>query len=715
MQAPAEEKLQGEVLGVRFENPETGFRVLNVRVDGGAKITVCGTLPEFIPGQWAEFYGKTEKHPEFGRQFHAVSGEVSLPGTLDGLKRFLVSCVPGIGPRNAERIVDHFQGDTLKILDESPARLTEIPGIGAKRAAELNRVWRENSARRDGMIFLQSLGLSVSGCARLYRRYGEAAPETVRQNPYKLAEEVDGIGFSRADAIAARLGVRPDSLIRLTAAAVYAVRLAAAQGQVAVPEGKLAAKVVELTGAESGRVAEALNAALEHRQLRLDLGLIYLPYLHQAETELPVQIGRLARASKFFGQKLAVQNAAKSKFAPEQLAAICAVTEKPLSIITGGPGVGKTTVVGEIVALATAAHVKVTLAAPTGRAAKRLTEAAGAPAMTLHRLLQYDPGTNRFAAGTGADLDLELLIVDEVSMLDIQLAHALFAALRPGVSVVLVGDQDQLPSVGPGEVLRDFIKSGLFAVTRLSRIFRQAAGSGIVVGAHAVNAGKLPALDNRAPDFFWIEQEDPLAVRDLIGRLVTERIPRRFNLDKKQDIAVLTPMNRGECGTIALNEYLGNLLNPGEMIPGFQHGSRSFRRGDKVMQITNNYDKNVFNGDIGILREIYNSKKKFFVRFEDGREVEYSFDEAGQLVRAYAITVHKSQGCEFPAVVLTLLNAHYMMLQRHLVYTAMTRAKKLLVMVGSRRALELAVGNFRGEVRYSKLAERLRHEQNRLF
>ncbi len=715
MQPAAEEKLQGEVLGVRFENPETGFRVLNVRVDGGAKITVCGTLPEFIPGQWAEFYGKTEKHPEFGRQFHALSGEVALPGTLDGLKSFLSSCVPGIGPKNAERIVDHFQGETLKILDESSARLTEIPGIGAKRAAELSRVWRENSARRDGMIFLQSLGLSISGCAKLYRRYGEDAPEIVRQNPYKLAEEVDGIGFSRADAIASRLGVQPDSAVRLTAAAVYLVRRAATLGQVAVPEGKLISEVAELTGAEAEKAAGAVVAALERHQLRRDLGLIYLPYLYQAEAELPVCVGKLARAKTFFGQKIVARNGANSSLAAEQVAAVRAVAERPLSIITGGPGVGKTTVVGEIVSLANAARVKVTLAAPTGRAAKRLTEATGAPAMTLHRLLQYDPGTNSFTARPGAELDLQLLIVDEVSMLDIQLAHALFAALRPGVSVVLVGDQDQLPSVGPGEVLRDFIKSGLFAVTRLTRIFRQAAGSGIVRSAHAVNAGQLPQLGNRTPDFFWIEQDDPLACRDLIGRLVTERIPRRFNLDKKRDIAVLTPMNRGECGTLALNDYLGNLLNPGDMIPGFQHGGRNFRRGDKVMQIANNYDKNVFNGDIGILREIYNSKKQFFVRFDDGREVEYSFDEASQLVRAYAVTVHKAQGCEFPAVVMTLLNAHYMMLQRNLVYTAMTRAKKLLVMVGSRRALELAVGNFRHEVRVSKLAERLKNEQNRLF
>lgn len=707
------------MLGIRFENPETGFKVLTIRTGKGKKLTVCGVLPDMYPGQCAAFCGNYSRHQDFGEQFHAVSATISLPGTLEGLRSFLVSCVGGIGPKNAAAIVSFFKEKTIEVLDNDPGRLTEVPGIGAKRAAELSRVWKENSLRRDGMIFLQSLGLTPAYCAKLFRRYGDDAPETVRKNPYQLAYDIDGIGFSRADAIASRLGTAADSEARLQAAAVYAVNTLAAGGHVGVPHGLLVAEISRLADVREESAASGIDSAVRRGLLRCDLQLVYLPYLLKAEKELPQMVAAIAAAKKFSGQKLRNTGGTGIVLAEKQLAAVNAVAASPLSIITGGPGVGKTTVIGEIVARAAAAGVRVLLAAPTGRAAKRLSAAAGREAQTLHRLLQYDPVANKFNCGSENPVNADLLIVDEVSMLDIQLCHALFAALRPGMSLVLVGDRDQLPPVGPGSVLQDFLASGMFAVTVLDKIFRQASGSSIVSGAHAVNRGDMPEFpesrNGRLVDFYWIEQPDAQLAQDTVARLVTDRIPRRFGFDPVRDIQVLTPMNKGVCGTAGLNEYLGAKLNGGAMTPGFSHGSREFRRGDKVMQTANNYDKNVFNGDIGIIYEIYNSKKQFFIRFDDGRETVYSFEEASQLVRAYAVTVHKSQGCEFPAVVLVLHDSHYLMLQRKLLYTAMTRAKKLLIIVGSRKALQTAIRNTRQEIRHSKLSERLKSAANRFF
>ena len=718
---PAEKiEIRGEILGTRFANLENGFRVMNIRSDNGEKITVCGTMPEMFPGQRAVFTGHFERHREFGRQFSADFVAIELPATTAGLKSFLAHCATGIGPKNAEKIVDFFGADTIKVLNDSPERLTEIPGIGKKRAAELGKVWKENSARREGMIFLQGLGISPAYCEKLFRRYGDEAPDVVRRDPYRLARDIDGIGFIRADELARSLGIEPDSESRLSAAAHYVVNEMVQDGHVGVPQPEVVALVAKLAGvAPEVALASGVLAALRHGGLKESMGLLYTPYMLAAEEELPYLVADLAEAKNFAGIKLAdIAPQCRLPLAPEQQRAVEMVSKRALSIITGGPGVGKTTVLAEIVARAKKAGLRIALCAPTGRAAKRLAEATKHEASTLHRLLGYDPAKGGFSFDRENPLSAQLVIVDEVSMLDIQLCHSLFLALRRGVSLILVGDQDQLPSVGPGRVLRDFINSGFFAVTRLTTIFRQSSGSHIISGAHAVNHGKLP--DIPAPgagltDFYFIEKDDPLAAQETIGKLVVERIPERFGFDRVRDIQVLTPMNRGDCGTVALNEYLGEKLNGGAMISGFKHGNSDFRRGDKVMQTANNYDKGVFNGDMGILCDIYNSKRRFFVRFEDGRTVEYSFDEAGQLVRAYAVTVHKSQGCEFPAVVLVLLKSHYLMLKRKLLYTAMTRAKKLLVIVGSRAALASAIANIRQEIRYTKLPERLKNAQKRTF
>ncbi len=709
--------VEGEILGIRYESPENGFKVLVIRDREGEKLTVCGNFDALYPGQWGKFTGHFESHREFGREFKATGGIITLPGTLDGVRHYLASSVPGIGRTYAEKIVDFFQGDTLDVLDHHPERLLEIPGIGKKKGESLARVWRENSLRRDGMIFLQGLGVSPAGCERLFRRYGADAPDIVRNDPFKLAEEIDGIGFTRADMLARKLGIEPESEKRLLAAALYVMGLYTANGHVGAPYDELIGRVAEVGHVPGEAAAKGVEAALASGKLRRDLDLVYPRHLYRAESRLPELVARLAAAADFSGQRMKKNSDGKLVLAPEQLQAVETVSKSPLSIITGGPGVGKTTVVSEIVERARKANLRVRLAAPTGRAAKRLAEATKQEAMTLHRLLQYEPVSGGFHFGEETPLECDLLIVDEVSMLDLPLGVALFSALRPGMSLVLVGDADQLPSVGPGRLLRDFIGSPLFAVTKLTRIFRQGSGSEIIVNSHQVNAGNVPDLTTGPGlhDFYWIEQDDPASARGVIGKLVAERIPARFGFDPMREIQVLTPMNRGECGTVALNDYLGKMLNGAEMTPGFQRNERDFRRGDKVMQITNNYDKNVFNGDIGILSEIHNSKKRFFVTFEDERTVEYSFEEAGQLVRAYAVTVHKSQGCEFPCVVMTLLNAHYMMLQRQLLYTAMTRARKLLILVGSRRALNMAVHNIRVEPRHTRLPERLKAVEKNVF
>ena len=487
-------------------------------------------------------------------------------------------------------------------------------------------------------------------------------------------------------------------------------------GHVCAPADELLRRTAELAKQPPETVRRGLDSALERKLLYCDANCCYTPYLFIAENRLPSIVAKLAQTDDFAGKRLA-------KIAPRgdltldelQHQAVNAVFRHPLTIITGGPGVGKTTVIGEIVRRAKAARVKLALAAPTGRAAKRMSESSGMDAKTLHRLLIFDPSTGKFHHDRNNQLKCDLLIVDEVSMLDIILAYQLFQAIPQGCSVILVGDSDQLPSVGPGRILNDFIHSGFFHVTKLTKIFRQAAGSRIIVNAHRVKQGILPekplATDNSLLDFYWIEQDDPERSAALIAKLVSERIPQRFGFDPMNDIQILSPMNRGSCGTTALNEQLSALLN-NNSTKQFQFGSRTFKLGDRVMQTTNNYDKNVFNGDMGQIIEIDASRKLFVVCFENSRQIDYPFDEADQLTLAYAITIHKSQGSEFPAVVIPLLSQHYMMLQRNLLYTGMTRARKLLILIGSAKAVEMAVKNIRQRPRFSRLPEKLKNAAN---
>ena len=620
--------------------------------------------------------------------------------------------LPGIGKKTAGLIVDHFKEKTLDMLDGGASCLEQVPGIGPKKAEAVARVWRESAARRDSYIFMQGLGISPAFCSRLFKRYGEAAPQMVRTNPYRLAEEVDGIGFLKADEIARALGVARDAVPRLTAAAVFTLNNMIANGNVCCTLEELMAATADLAGVPPGTARLGIEAAVERRLLRIMDNRIYTPMLARAELELPELVARLACQPVFAGKKLRPVAGGKLLLAEEQQLAVDRVNESPLTIITGGPGVGKTTVVGEIVRRARKAGLRIGIAAPTGRAAKRLSESTGSAAKTIH-LLQFDPATNKFTYGAGAPLPYDLLIVDEVSMLDLLLAQALFRAIEPGCSVVLVGDRDQLPSVGPGTVLESFLASGWFRVTQLERIFRQAEGSRIIVNAHRVNRGVMPEKpqmqDGELADFYWIEQDDPEKALAIIEKMVAERIPARFPFDPVDDVQILTPMNRGCCGTVTINERLEALLNPGDKI-AFRFGERMFKLGDKVMQIANNYDKSVFNGDMGTIILLDREERELTVRYDD-RNVPYLWEEMDEIVPAYAISIHKSQGGEYPVVVIPLLMQHYVLLQRNLVYTAVTRGRKLVVLVGEYKALAMAVNNNRIRHRYTWLAHRLTEDE----
>ena len=706
-------KLTGEILRFRFRDEAGTFAVAVIRTASGSEEVVCGPMPGAEAGRQVELEGVYATHPDYGREFRISKCKTAAPESPSGLIRFLSAAVPGLGPKKAAAIVDHFGDKTMDVLNRFPKKLKEVPGIGAKRAAEINRIWKESAAQRDTLIFLQGLGITPAYCAKLLKAYGENAPEVVKDNPWKLADEVDGIGFLKADEIAKSLNIADTSPQRLRAAAVFAMNNLTTQGHVCAPEEMLIRSTADLLKLPEEAAQRGITEAVAFNLLvRLD-DMIYPPYLAAAEQKLPQRIAELARCDTFAAQKMGVlPQATVQRLAPEQLQAVETVKKAPLSIVTGGPGVGKTTVMGEIVKLAQKAKLKIALAAPTGRAAKRLSESSGLEAKTIHRLLGYDPRCNAFLYNEENKLTCDLLIADEVSMLDLLLADALFAAIPAGCAVVLVGDADQLPSVGPGTVLADFINCGFFAVTHLTRVFRQAAESSIISNAHRVIRGQMPVAPvpqkDKNLDFYWIDPGDPLRAEELIEKMASERIPERFGFDPIKEIQILTPMNRGDAGVFKLNPLLAKALL-GEQLSSFRFGERLFSLGDKIMQRSNNYDKNVFNGDVGIIEKIDAENRKFHCSFDNGeRSVEYAFDETDQLSHAYAITVHKSQGGEYPCVILSLLKCHYMMLRRNLLYTAMTRAKKLLILVADPQAVEIAISNNRRERRYSLLCKRLR-------
>jgi exodeoxyribonuclease V alpha subunit len=721
----SEVTLDGTLERFVFRNEESSFTVARFETPAHQLVTIVGELVGVNEGLPLRLRGQWAVDKKFGRQFRVATYQLRTPETLVGIERFLGSgIIPGIGPELARRLVGHFGMDTLEVIDRRPERLVEVSGIGAGRAKKLAAAFAAQREVQDVMVFLRGHGVSAAFAARIVKKYGKDAINVVRANPYRLAHEIWGIGFRTADAIAARLGIARDAPERLEAGLLHALETSAEDGHLHLPDDELLAAAAELLGIAADRLVPRL-AALEQHQLvvRETLGhrrpCTMMPWAHDAEVSSAALLAALVKTPAR-GLSLDVHAAIHAfeavtsvTLADQQRRAVEAALVDKCTVITGGPGVGKTTIVKAIVHLAKLVHRKVALAAPTGRAAKRLGEATVMEAMTIHRLLEFQPHEGGFQRTRDNPLDADLVVIDEASMVDAQLFSALIAAVRPDAQLILVGDIDQLPSVGAGAVLSDVIDSEAATVIRLTEIFRQAQASKIVVSAHAINHGELPVLDPpegpgaATTDFYFFAREDPDAGRATIVELVAERIPKGFGFDAITEIQVLAPMHRGELGTNLINRALQERLNPAAGGAELTRGERTFRRGDKVMQLRNDYDKSVFNGDIGVISAIDADEAVVRVEF-DGRTASYERAELDQLTHAYAVSIHKSQGSEYPAVVIPLVTQHYMMLQRSLLYTAVTRGKKLVVIVGSKRAVALAVRNADAKRRYTWLAERVR-------
>jgi len=614
-----------------------------------------------------------------------------------------------------------FGERTLQIIDQSPSFLSEVKGIGTKRLALIRQSWCEQKAVRDIMVFLQAHGMGPARALRIHRTYGDDAVAKIRANPYRLAADIWGIGFQIADDLAGKLGIAPDSPERARAALRHALREFSTDGHVGYPEEGVVERMVAMTGiapelAQKAVETERLDGAVV-RDTRMTPPWLYLKSLYLAETHLATHLAELGKGAPPLGTVsdsalMAIQTRMALELAPEQKEALRMAGTSRVLIITGGPGVGKTTIVRGIVELYRQKNRKIELCAPTGRAAKRLNETTGLEARTLHRLLEFDPGRGSFTRDGSNPLEGDLFLVDEASMLDVNLAWGFVRAIPKGASLVLVGDVDQLPSVGPGRVLAELISSGCLPVARLTRVFRQAARSGIVRAAHAVREGQLPDLEVPADDFFFVASEDPADIAEKLELLVRERIPKKFGLDPMRDIQVLTPMNRTELGVTALNGRLQAALNPDRGQIAVERFGQKFRVGDRVLQTHNNYKKQIYNGDLGVIVSIDEINRELTVRF-DGRDVPFDLGELDEISLAYALSIHKSQGSEYPAVVMPLHTQHFMMLQRNLLYTGLTRARKLAVIVGSLRALKLAVDRQDTRERHTALGDRMREALNR--
>ena len=723
--------LRGRLARVTFRNPENGYSVLRLESEGrtppGARnregrVTVVGVMPQFNAGEELEFGGEWIEDARYGTQFRAETAAPLPPVGERGITSYLGGgLVKGIGPRTAERIVEHFGADTLTVLEETPQRLTEV--LRPALAQALAEAWRAQQESRHALIFLQDFGVSGRMAQRIQQQLGAETVPAVQANPWTLADEVYGIGFRRADEIALNMGKARDAAERLRAGLRFALLEMTREGHVFAPREPLLERAAAQLGLDDDVGLEAeLERALQGGDLLRDEGIdadgqaaIYLPQWQRAESEAARRLCDLARTGSTLSRQaarldwprvlpaLATRDAAQ--LTAEQRGAVQAACAHKLSVLTGGPGTGKTTTLKLVIAALETLRARVALCSPTGRAARRLAQASGRSASTIHRLLGYSPAEG-FDHNEDNPLKLDALIVDEASMIDLQLFHYLLRALPPEAHLLLVGDVDQLPSVGAGNVLRDVIGSGLAQVTRLSYIFRQDADSGIVSNAHRINRGDMPLLDNRrAGDFFFLETDAERIVGEVVG-LVRTRLPRRYGLDPLREIQVIAPMYRGAAGINALNEALQAALNGDERRAVKEIGGRSFRVGDKVMQTRNNYEKEVFNGDIGFVRAIDDNAGGLEVLM-DGRTLFYEWTEAAELLHAWCISTHRSQGSEYPAVVMPLLTQHYMMLQRNLLYTAITRAQRLVVIPGSRAAIGMATRNNQVAQRHSGLVPRI--------
>jgi exodeoxyribonuclease V alpha subunit len=712
-----QEVLAGLVERVTFHNPENGFCVLRAKARGHRDlVTVVGHAATIAAGEWITASGEWVNDRTHGQQFKARFLRTSMPTSVDGIERYLSSgMIRGIGPVYAKKLVRIFGEKVLDVIEAEPARLREVEGIGPVRAGRITAAWAEQKVVREIMVFLHNHGVGTARAVRIFKTYGTDAVQVMSENPYRLARDIRGIGFKTADAIAMKLGVEKTALIRVRAGISYALTEAMDEGHCGVPTDELVPLAESLLEVPAELVRTALDLELADGTVIAggvgETRCTFLAGLYRAERAIAERVLRLANGTlpwPWIDPDKAlpwVANRVGLALAENQIAAIKLALVSKVLVITGGPGVGKTTIVKGILRILSAKGVRLRLCAPTGRAAKRMTEATGFEAKTIHRLLEVDPKGGRFKRGEDYPLDCDLLVVDEASMMDVLLMQALLKAVPDNAAVLIVGDIDQLPSVGPGQVLADIISAGAVPVIRLTEVFRQAAQSRIITSAHRINQGSIPDLSppGTDSDFYFVQAEDPEAAVARIIELVKTRIPRRFALDPIRDIQVLCPMNRGGVGARSLNIELQAALNPAGDRTVERFGW-TFAAGDKVMQIENDYDKEVYNGDIGYIDDVDSDSGELTARF-DGRSVTYGFGELDTLVPAYAATIHKSQGSEYPAVVIPVVTQHYAMLQRNLLYTGVTRGKKLVVLVGQKKAVAIAVRNVSGRRRWSKLKE----------
>ncbi|MEU5191239.1 ATP-dependent RecD-like DNA helicase [Streptomyces klenkii] len=731
--------VEGVLERITYAHEESGYTVARVDTGRGSGdlLTVVGSLLGAQPGESLRLEGRWGSHPQYGRQFTVENYTTVLPATIQGIRRYLGSgLIKGIGPRIADRITEHFGTDTLDVIESDPGRLIEVPGLGPKRTKLIGAAWEEQKAIKEVMVFLQGVGVSTSIAVRIYKKYGDASISVTRNQPYRLAADVWGIGFLTADRIAQAVGIPYDSPERVKAGLQYALSQSTDQGHCYLPEERLIADAVKLLQVDTGLVIDCLAELAAEESGEGAAGVVrekvpgaedgqpvtavYLIPFHRAELSLAGQLKRLLgdgadRLAAFqdvdWDRALTwLAGRTGAQLAPEQRDAVRLALSSKVAVLTGGPGCGKSFTVRSVVELARAKGAKVVLAAPTGRAAKRLSELTGAEASTVHRLLELKPGGDA-AYDKDRPLDADLVVVDEASMLDLLLANKLVKAVPPGAHLLLVGDVDQLPSVGAGEVLRDLLAPGSpVPAVRLTRIFRQAQQSGVVTNAHRINSG-APPITHGMTDFFLFPEEDTEEAGRLTVDVAARRIPAKFGLDPRRDVQVLAPMHRGPAGAGTLNGLLQQAITPARPeLPEKRFGGRVFRVGDKVTQVRNNYEKGqngVFNGTVGVVTGLDAVEQRLTVRTDEDEEVGYDFDELDELAHAYAVTIHRSQGSEYPAVVIPVTTGAWMMLQRNLLYTAVTRAKRLVVLVGSRKALGQAVRTVSAGRRCTALDHRL--------
>ncbi len=728
------EILEGTLERITYYNPDNGYSVVylkpnakipGVQLDEDGFIAVVGNMPEVQPGETLRCSGTWATHPTFGRQFKAETTIQIAPSTVEGLKRYLSSgLIKGVGKKTAERIVNHFKENTLTVLDNDPDMLADVLGLKPELVERIKKAWGEQRAIKDVMIFLQGHNITTGLAVKIYKQYGNDAVQAVSSDPYRLARDIEGVGFKTADKIARDMGLPKNAPGRITAGLVYALEQNTLDGHTYAPRAEIIEKTAGLLNVDGETVAALVAKAYSGGDIMIEkvprgeelVEAVYLPVYYYTEKGVAKRLhdmrhtaaSRLGSAKKTkwpaFFKTLATED--NINLTEQQQEAVKAILTHKVSILTGGPGTGKTTTLRATIRLLEANNRSYALASPTGRAAKRLGEATGRMAQTIHRLLLYSP-RDGWGYNEDSPLDVDALIVDESSMLDLMLFYNLLRALKPETHLLLVGDVDQLPSVGAGDVLRDVIASGIAHVTRLDTIFRQSETSLIIANAHRINHGEMPDLSNKGTDFFIFTTDEPEATADMVVDVVTNRIPKKFGLNPQTDVQVLAPMYKGTAGVEALNKRLQAALNPQGQRAEKQIGNMLFRVQDRVMQTRNNYDKGVYNGDIGRVFGINFDDQSITVSF-DGALVDYDFHECDELQHAFCISTHKSQGSEYPAIVLPLLTQHYMMLQRNLVYTAVTRARQLVVLVGQRQALNMAVNNDKVAERYSGLIARLK-------